>query len=285
MTSKIKLFSHIFFCSCLVILTGCAASRPVEPGAPEARQLAGYPVLIVRAEDRYDRVVAAWRRIANVQSGNQAGDPDLHPVTATLRALPANAPTTLKLPRVGLPDSQSMTENETRESLRRFLANVNELLGANIIQLSLLEVAERGNNLKTARYEQRPFRYPLRNNYGIVEISFTPDGRITQFSSSGIPVDEPMRRTVNQLAPKIAAAEVGKRLLSSEGGVQPPLAITTAEEAQPQELVIFPILARDEPFTLELHLAWEVRLQRSGSAVQIVYLDALTGEILDTANS
>lgn len=272
----------------LLLLGGsCAASRSTDPGAPAARSdIPGYPVSITDTDDkRRERAIAAWRRIASISSGGQAVDPILHPVTSTLRSLPVPAPM-LKLPLVGDPDRATMTAEETREALRRFLASAVDLLGAETIQLSLIDVAERGD-LRTARYEQRPFLYPLRNNYGLVEIEFTSDRRITQLSSRAIPIDEQLRRTVNRLAPRLRADEIATKLVNrtitliGDGGGVQTLAVTAADQIRPQELVIFPRISPVDTATLELRLAWEVGVKAEGASEErLVYVDALTGEIL-----
>lgn len=287
MKSKIQSWLS-FACLAGLLLFGgsCAASRSTDPGAPAARSdIPGYPATLANTDNRRERAIAAWRRIANISSGNQAADPVLHPATSTLLSLPAPAPT-LKLPLVGDPDRATMTAEETRESLRRFLAGAVELLGAETIQLSLVDVAERGD-FRTARYEQRPFLYPLRNNYGLVEIEFTSARRITQLSSRAIPIDEQLRRTINRLAPRLRADEVAAKLVNrtitliGDGKSVQTLAITAADQIRAQELVIFPLISPVDTATLELRLAWEVGVKAEGAGEErLVYVDALTGEIL-----
>lgn len=272
----------------LFVCGGCGATRPVDSGAPTNRGSADYPVRFLRADEGRDRAIAAWRRIAQIQNGDETSDPSLHPVTSTIVSLPAAAPPLLKLPRVGDPNNLSMNDNETREALRRFLANSSDLLGAEIIQLSLREVAGGEEGLKVARYQQRPFLYPLRNNYGVVEIGFAPNGQITRLSSSCIPAEEQLRRAVDRLTPRLGASEIAVKLanrtvtLTDETTrAERAVTITAAEEIRARELVIYPLMRPGELDALELHLAWDVSIKVEGRE-HILYVDALTGEILNS---
>ena len=110
---------------------------------------------------------------------------NLQPYTATLESLPANLPAPMYLPKVG--SQTAPTEEDTRESLRRFIVEWQTLIGAEPNQLSLVERTDEPSGVKVARYEQRPFRYPLRGGFGTLVIRFRSNGQLVGLSSNCIP--------------------------------------------------------------------------------------------------
>src|SRR5919199_3312697 len=116
------------------------------------------------------------------------------------------------MPLVVLGDKKAQTEEETRESLRRFIASAAPLLGADTQGLSLVEVKDAGVGAKTARYQQNPFQYPLRNGYGVVEVTFAPDLRVVALSSTAIPDSEQLRRALAAVKPTLDAAKAAAAL-------------------------------------------------------------------------
>src|SRR4051812_32005588 len=115
---------------CLVVALwagGCAASRPPNPAGPRANE-PPYPVLMVEDDDRRTDALAEWATLTRDQGITNAPAPELQPVTATIRSLPPALSAPLYLPKVG--EGTPMTEEETRESLRRFIGYAHDLIGA-----------------------------------------------------------------------------------------------------------------------------------------------------------
>jgi hypothetical protein len=267
-------------CACAL---GCAASRGADP-AP-ARAAAPYPVTLAASEERLKASRAAWTRLLTETGASDAPAPDLHPITATLRALPQPLPASLILPRVGGEGGKGPTDEETREALRRFLADAAPVLGVLPAELSLVSDEEAGGGLKRAVYRQQPFEYPLRGDYGVVQITFAADRRVVQLTSTAIPDSERLRRAlsaapVERLTAERAAAAVAGRAVTytDAAGNTQTRAIAPQGEAAARELVVFPIVSETDPTTLELRIAWEVAV--GGSPPLYVYVDAVTGQQL-----
>jgi hypothetical protein len=214
----------------------------------------------------------------------------LQPITATLRALPAATSTaTLRLPKVG-GEGKEQTEEELREALRRFIADAAPLLGVVPAELSLVERADNTDSTRRARYQQRPFLYPLRAGYGVVDISFTPDLRVTGISSTAIPDTERLRRALNNirtqltlLTAKEAALRLAGRTVNYRDatGAEQTLTVAQDEAVTVREMVVYPLRSTDDPNSLALHLAWEASVGRATPL--LVYVDAVTGDTLAVA--
>ncbi|MGB7923604.1 MAG: hypothetical protein WCF57_10200, partial [Pyrinomonadaceae bacterium] len=223
-----------------------------------------------------------WTTLTHDQGIMDAPAPELQPVTATVRSLPA-LPVPLYLPKVG--EGTPMTEEETRESLRRFIAAASELIGAEPRQLSLTLRTDLADGTKKAEYRQRPFqRYPLRGSYGMLEISFSPDRRILQVTSTCIPEVDQLQRAGTGIRPVVTAEQLRERLIGqtvsyTDATGQPQTrTLDKADEITVRELVVYPRPRASVAPALEFHLAWETL---AGSAPGlIVYLDAITGEII-----
>lgn len=291
-------------------ISACAGTtRPPDTAAPRASE-PPYPVLLIESEDRSTAALAAWSALAKAQGITDAPAPELDPVTGAILKLPAlPAGKALYLPKVGT--QLPMSEEETRESLRRFLENETRLIAATPQQLSLVNRADTNNQTKTARYEQRPFRYALRGNYGVLQIEFAPDGRLLQLSSTCIPETESLQRAGTGLRPRYSAEEIAKRFVGrsfaltnidingkpggggssvngnsniSGGGNagasdQPGFTVGAGDEVQVRELVVYPRPRTTEPRALEFHLAWEITVVR-GAEKYTVYLDAINDEFI-----
>jgi len=204
-------------------------------------------------------------------------------VTATVKSLPANLPTQPRMPLVRINDKSTKSDEETRESLRRFMASAAPLVGAGLQELSLVGVVDAASGAKTARYRQNSFPYPLRNGFGEVEVTFTPDLRVVGLSSTAIPDAERLRRTLaavtQTLSADKAAAALANRAVTftDRSGNQQTRTVTQSDAVAARTLVIFPI--RRDPATLELHVAWEVSVG-GPEAPLLVYVDAATGDVL-----
>ena len=86
---------------------------------------------------RLEEASVAWYQLSQRYGLPGKTEANLHPYTATLESLPANLPAPIYLPKVGL--ETNPTEEETRESLRRFIVEWQRLIGAEPNQLSLVE--------------------------------------------------------------------------------------------------------------------------------------------------
>lgn len=260
-----------------------AATRPPGAGRPGANEPPKFAALAA-SEERRAGALADWKAIAGDQA---AASPtlELQPVTATLKALPPNLSTPPRMPLVVLNDKKAQTEEETRESLRRFIATSAPLLGVTPQELSLVEVKDAGSGAKTARYQQNPFSYPLRNGYGVVAVTFTSDLRVVGLSSTAIPDSDQLRRSLAAVKPTLAADKAAAALanravtFNDRNGVRQTRTVTQADAATARELVVFPLLRAEGAATLELHVAWEVAIG-GPEAPLLVYVDAITGDVL-----
>ncbi|PYS78691.1 MAG: hypothetical protein DMF66_05480 [Acidobacteria bacterium] len=267
-----------------LLLGACAAAtRPPGAGRPGVNEPPKFAALAA-SDERRAGALADWKTIVGDQAA-ASPTPELQPVTATLKALPPNLPTPPRMPLVVLGDKKAQTEEETRESLRRFIATSAPLLGVTPQELSLVEVKDAAGGAKTARYQQNPFSYPLRNGYGVVEVTFTPDLRVVGLSSTAIPDSEQLRRSLAAVKPTLdggkAAAVLANRaiIFNDRNGVRQTHTVTQADAATARELVIFPVLRAEGAGTLELHVAWEVAVGGPESP-PLVYVDAVTGDVL-----
>lgn len=289
-TARLRRRWQIALITALVSFAGAcaAASNSPNAGGPNPNAPA-YPILLIDEEGvRRQAALSAWARLMHEQGVTNAPEPELQPVTATIRSLP-QLPSTLYLPKVG--EGVPMTEEETREALRRFINENYELLGIDPPQLSLVQRVDAADGTKRAIYQQRPFRYPFRNSFGIVEISFTPDRRILNVTSTAVPEIERLRERFRtsgaginprpELAtPDLVAKSMTGRTLTytDASGRAATYTVTAQNRITPRQFVAYPLLREDVPPAIELHLAWEIAIE--GAPVRTVYLDAITGEIL-----
>lgn len=278
--------SLLVACCALQALLTCAcaaANRPPDTSAPRANEQP-YPVMLVAGEERNARALSAWKTLT-VESGERVPAPELQPVTATLRELPDELTAPLRLPKVSIKEDAELTEEERRESLRRFIAGAAPLLGVQMREISLIEIVDAAGGAKRARYRQNPFELPLRNGYGTLEIVFTPDLRVTELSSTAIPDAERLGRSLAgvtaQLTAEQAVASLANRTINytDATGAQQSRALPAAGAIAARELVVFPLVRPAAPATLELHLAWEISVEGTGEQL-LVYVDAVTGEQL-----
>src|SRR6266550_3842032 len=188
----------------------CAAVQPLSPGAPRRNQ-PPYPVVLADKTQRTEAASAAWAQLTHQQGISGKPVVSLQPITATIRNLPDYAAGHLYLPKVGT--SAQMSEEETREALRRFLSEWKALLGAEPSQLSLVNETTNADGTKTAHYEQRPFSYPLRGEYGKIDIRFAADRRVPELSSTAIPDSERIQAALSAAQPVVTADEIPKKLI------------------------------------------------------------------------
>ncbi len=257
-----------------------AASRPPDAAGPRSNEPV-YATIVDRA-DRREVALTAWFNLTRSQGINNAPAPELQPFTQTLKIIPPLSPP-LYLPKVGA--EPTMNEEETRESLRRFVADQGTLIGADQKQLSLVLRTDLADGSKKAHYEQHPFRYPLRGGYGQLDISFSPDRRILQINSTCIPEVEQLQKVLAGAVPKLTAEQVALNIVGRTftfgdvGGTEQNHTVVKGDEINVRELVIYPLARAGEPAALELHLAWEIVIG-SGPGARTIYLDALANKVI-----
>ena len=258
---------------------GCAAFRPADTGGPRT-DVRLYPVGLADTPARLEEASLAWYQISQHYGLKNRTEANLDPYTATLKSLPPDLATSIELPKVG---DAEQTEEQVRESLRRFIAEWQRLIGAAPQELSLVERTDEAGGTKLARYEQRPFRYPLRGGYGNLTIRFRSDGHLLALSSNCLPNAERLQSALNQINPEVTAEEAATRVkaqpitISNATGQQ---TITLPDNAvlAPGQLVVYALPAPGQSSGLELHLAWEINV--TNSPIKTIYFDAVTNQVI-----
>jgi uncharacterized protein YceK len=260
-------------------LSGCAVMQPPNAAGPTGGGPL-YPILMIEDSERQEATAVALMRLASENAGVSSAR--LQPVTGTVSSLPQRPTTPLYLTKLGA--GAVMTEEETRESLRRFIVQWQELIGSDPTKLSLVERTDQPDGSKVALYEQRPFRYPLRGGYGKLQIKFGPDRRIIDVNSSCIPDAERIQTALSALTIRFKAEDAVARLrtqplsYTDANGNKQNLTLPAAGDIVAKGLTTYVMPARDRADTLEFHLAWEIEI--TNAPVRMVYLDAITGEIV-----
>lgn len=284
--TKLEPNLRVALCVMLALVTGaCAgASRPDAAG-PRAYE-PPYPIILNDDPERRVSALAAWAALMREQGLANAPAPEFQPVIDTVRGLPT-LPTnaSLRLPKVG--EGPTMTEEETRESLRRFISAQSRLFGFDPMQLSLVERTDAADGTKKARYAQRPFSYPLRGGYGALEISFAADRRILQISSTIIPEAERLGRALALVRPREATVDdfvsriAGQTFTYRDAAGNQQALNAAKDQINVRGLVVYPIVRTGTTPALEIHLAWEVTV---GTApARTIYFDAVRDEIIGAA--
>jgi len=264
-----------------LVTASCAAIQP--PDATGPRSGPPYPVVFTEQTQRTDASFLAFNRLAQVTTG-QPGI-ELQPITAVIKSLPPATATPFYLPKVGV--EAEMNEEETRESLRRFINDWRVLIGANPAHLSLVERTDRPDGIKVARYEQRPFRYPIQGGYGVLEIQFTANRVLRNLSSTCIPDAERLQAALAPLVPKLTAEDAVKAVRAADipytnpSGQQTTIRISASEDVSAVELVTYVIPSTGRTDALELHIAWEISV--GSNPRKLVYLDAVDGKLIRSA--
>lgn len=286
----------------LALALGAASCAPIQPTNPAGPRASAYPVLLIEDNLRRETAMAAANRLRQSlglpvklipDDSSPAGttkptDSGLRPITATISSLPTGGNTPLYLPKIGV--GAVMNEEETRESLRRFIREWRILIGADPARLSLVEHKVEPDGTGVANYEQRPFRYALRGDYGKLQIRFAPDRRVLSLLSTCIPDAERVSSALGALAAtgaladKLEAIEAIKELQEHEipytnpEGVASTFRLPLATEFKPTELVTYVRPSATRPNALEFHIAWEIEV--NNAPVKRVYVDSINGEIL-----
>lgn len=272
----------ILLLASVLALDSCAALElPSATGPRGPNSL--YPVLLMEDSNRREAVAVAVNRLARLSGNSSGAEAQLQPVTSTILSLPPNTSGNLYLPKIGA--TSVMTEEETRESLRRFIREWQELIGADPIKLSLVERVDQPDGSKLANYEQRPFRYPIRGNYGKLQIHFATDRRILSLTSSCIPDAERIQTSLPAFSSLRLKSKDAAQKLRDDGlvytdskGNKVDSTLPAASEIKPRQLVVYILASKNQPEALEFHIAWEIEL--GNAAVKIAYLDAISGEII-----
>lgn len=265
----------------VVACSGCAAFQPTNANGPTAN-LPPYPIVPADVSNRLEEASVSWYQLSQHYGVPGKTEANLNPYTATLESLPANLPAPIYLPKVGSPTSP--TENDTREALRRFIVEWQRLIGADPNQLSLVERTDDPAGIKLARYEQRPFRYPLRGGFGNLTIRFLSNGQLVSLSSNCIPNTDRLQAALNNLTPKVTADQAiadikAKSLTYTDAkGQQQTLSLPANATVEARQLVVYAQPSNDPLNGLQIRLAWEVEV--TSGPVTRVYLDAISDEII-----
>jgi len=267
-----------------VTYTGCAALQPPSASGPRAANDPLYPIRLTEDAHRKDATLAALHRLLQVSGSTNGIEPQLQPVTGTILSLPAKPSDALYLPKLG--NGVVMTEEETRESLRRFIREWQELIGSDPAKLSLVERTDQPDGLKRANYEQRPFRYPIRGKYGKLQITFTADRRLVDLTSTCVPDADQLQTALSALNLRPKAEDAVQKLrdngldYSNAQGNKISWTVPPTSEITARGLTTYILPAENRADVLELHLTWEIEL--SNAPVKIAYIDAVSGKVVAT---
>jgi len=225
---------------------------------------------------RRNEVTATLSRF--IQPANAAVAPQLQPITLTIESLGPAPAQPLYLPKLGT--AAVMTEEETRESLRRFIKEWQQLIGSDPTKLSLVDRVDQSDGTKLANYEQRPFRYPIRGNFGRVQIRFGPDRRILSMTSTCIPNAERVQSALAGMTIKLTAQDAISQVMNKSVpalGTKPAFSVP-ASQVTARELVTYVQPSSRNPEALEFHIAWELEIKNAPA--KFVFVDAVTGDII-----
>ena len=260
----------------LVLAGGaCAAFRATDPGGPVS-DVRLYPVGLAESSARLEEASLAWYQLSQQHGLTDRTQVNLDPHTATLQSLPANLTTPIYLPQVG---ETAPTEEQTRESLRRFIVEWRRLIGAEPGELSLVERVDEPSGVKLARYEQRPFRYPLRGGYGNLSIRFRNDRQLVALSSNCLPNAERLQATLAQVSPQVSGEDAVNALRAQPITTgQQTITLPATAVLEPRQLVVYVLPPPGQTGGLELHLAWEINV--TNGPIKTVYFDAVTSQVI-----
>jgi len=268
----------------VVMGSACAALQPTDANGPTANR-PQYPIALSDVGPRLEEASVAWYQLSQRYGLPGKTEANLHPYTATLESLPANLPAPIYLPKVGSPEKP--TEEDTRESLRRFIVEWQRLIGADPNHLSLVERVDEPSGDKVARYEQRPFRYPLRGGFGSLVIRFRSNGQLVGFSSNCIPNADRLQGSLNALTPNVTGEQAVNHIKSqpvtivNATGQQQTVSLPANATVEAKQLVVYVQPSKDPPSGLAIRLAWEIDV--TNGPLSKVYLDAISDEIIATS--
>src|SRR6185295_5728757 len=115
--------------------------------------------------------------------------------------------------------------------------------------LSLVERTDEPSGVKVARYEQKPFRYPLRGDFGNLVIRFRSDWQLVGLSSNCIPNADRLQGTLNSLTPKITAEQAVNHIRSQSVTTRQQQTISLPANAtvEARQLVVYVQPSKDPP--------------------------------------
>jgi hypothetical protein len=262
----------------------CAAFQPTDVNGPRSNAPL-YPVQFSEASSRVQDASLAWYQLSQRYGLPGKTEPNLDPYTGTIKSLPANLSAPIYLPKVAA--KTTPTEEETRESLRRFIVEWQRLIGAEPNQLSLVERTDEPSGIKVARYEQRPFRYPLRGGFGNLLIRFRNDGQLVQFSSNCIPNADRLQATLAGLTPQITSEQAVNHIktqplmVANVNGGQQTFSLPANATIEARQLVVYAQPSKDPASGLQIRVAWEIDV--TNGPINKVYLDAISDEVIATS--
>ena len=258
----------------------CAAFRATDANGPTSNAPL-YPIEFADGA-RLEQASLAWYQLSQRYGLPEKTEANLHPYTGTIQSLPANLRAPIFLPKVGA--QTNPTEEETRESLRRFIVEWQSLIGAKPQELSLVERTDEPSGLKIARYEQRPFRYPLRGGFGTLLIRFRSDGQLVELSSNCLPNADRLQPSLSGLTPTLTAEQAVTDIKTQAVTVtdvnsrQQTYSLPATATVEARQLVVYVQPSKDPPSGLQVRLAWEIDI--SNGSISKVYLDAISGEVI-----
>ncbi|HKE58356.1 MAG TPA: hypothetical protein VKB46_16710 [Pyrinomonadaceae bacterium] len=266
----------------VALANACSTLQPPDANGPRA-DVRQYPVAVLGDSTRQAENLLAWRHLTQSNGAAAQAEVKLNPATATLQRLPSLT-SPIFLPAVG---EANQTEGQIRESLRRFIAEWKPLIGADLTELSLVERTDEAAGVRLARYEQRPFRYPLRGAFGSLVIRFTTDRKVVDISSTCLPDAKRLESALAEITPKLTAEDAANNLtgrsitVPSASGPPQTFTVATLDAINVRQLVVYAKQASDQPDSLGLHLAWEIDLKNA--PVTTIYLDAVESQVLGAA--
>lgn len=270
----------------LLWVSACSTLQPPDANGPRSNA-PPYPVVAADETNSQEDALLAWRQLAQRYALASTSDVVLDPVTSTVKGLPTDHSTPIYLPKVGAGPTQ--TEEQIRESLRRFIDEWRSLIGADPAQLSLVEHRDESANIQIARYEQRPFKYALRGDYGKLMIRFNKTNRqVIELSSNCLRNADRLQAAISGLTPKVSSEDAVKQIKGKSFSItsatgQQTLSLGANEVADAKQLVIYAMPSHANPSQLELRLAWEI--DTPNSIVKKVYLDAVSDEVIAVSNT
>jgi hypothetical protein len=262
----------------MVATNACAALQPSTVSGPKSN-LPPYPILGNEPE-QLEGANIAWQQLVQRYSLSPESSATFHPITGTIQNLPSNPGGSIFLPKVG--DVTTQTEEQTRESLRRFIVEWRNLIGADPNQLSLVERIDESSGVKVARYEQKPFRIPLRGGFGKLVIRFQSDRRVIGMSSTCLQKTDRLQAALAALTPKVTSENapgfVRDRSITARDATGQERTFTLSQNApiEVQQLVVYVVPSLDQQ-TLEVRLAWEIDV--TNGPIKTIYLDAVTEQV------
>lgn len=261
----------------------CAALRPPDADGPRSN-MPPYPIGLADTAARLEEASVAWYQLSQHYGLADRTAANLNPFTGTIESLPPNTGP-IVLPKVGAEPEQ--TEEQVRESLRRFIKEWRPLIGAEPNQLSLVERTDEASGIRLARYEQRPFRYPLRGEFGKLVISFRADRQVVSVSSNCIPNADRLQASIAGLTAKINADQAVDHVkrqpvvVTDASGRQQTFTMPANAGLTARELVVYARSGTDQSNGLQLYLAWEIQV--SNGPMKTIYLDAISDQVLAVA--